>query len=96
MGFTHWHIDYAAIRFDATNNLDGSLEWSEPVFYDIDGQFRAGNFGYFTFNIDETRRVWKIVSDGVESITFRTYGLCDNGSNGSNEQNTIYLTRVGP
>ncbi|MFM7104545.1 MAG: hypothetical protein ACKOW8_03415 [Flavobacteriales bacterium] len=96
VGFTRWHLDYSSIRFEALNNPDGSLTWSEPYFYDIHGQYGPDDLGYFVFNINGSRRVWQIVSDGLESIVFRTSGLWPQSSNGHNEQITLHLTRIGP
>jgi hypothetical protein len=48
------------------------------------------------FDYDGTRRVWKIIDDGVESLVIRTSGSYDYGSNSSGEQTVMYLTRVGP
>lgn len=96
VGFTRWHLDYSTIRFGGSNNPDGSVTWGEPYFYDIQGQYNANDYGYFVFNIDGTRRVWKIIDDQLESITFRTSGQWANSSNGPNEQLTLQLTRTGP
>jgi hypothetical protein len=96
VGFTRWHLDYSAIRFTANNNPDGSLEWGSPYFYDTMGQGSIYDFGYIQFDINGTRRVWKIVDDALESLTFRTAGLWANSANGPNEQITIHLTRTGP
>ena len=96
VGFTRWHLDYSTIRFEATNQPDGSVEWGEPYFYSVQGQYSSDDLGYISFNINGTRRVWKIIDDQAESITLRTSGLWANSSNGPNEQNTIHLTRTGP
>lgn len=96
VGFTRWHLDYSTIRFEATNQSDGSVVWGEPYFYSLQGQHSSDDLGYITFNINGTRRVWKIIDDQAESITLRTSGLWANSSNGPNEQNTIHLTRIGP
>jgi hypothetical protein len=96
VGFTRWHLDYSTIRFEANNQPDGSVEWGEPYFYSVQGQYSPDDLGYISFNINGTRRVWKIIDDQVESITFRTSGLWANRSNGPNEQITIHLTRTGP
>ena len=96
VGFTRWHLDYSAIRFGGTNNPDGSVTWGEPYFYDIQGQYDANDYGYLVFNINGSRRVWKIIDDQLESITLRTSGQWASSSNGPNEQTTIQLTRIGP
>ena len=96
VGFTRWHLDYSAIRFTAHSNTDGSTDWTDEYFYYVKGQVNEYDLGYFEFDIAGTKRVWKIIDDGAESIVFRTSGQWANGSAGANEQITLFLTRTGP
>jgi len=52
--------------------------------------------GYISFNYEGTKRVWKIIDDGLESLVIRTSGSYDYGNNTSGETTTMFLTRVGP
>jgi hypothetical protein len=62
----------------------------------VHGQNSIYDLGYIIFDYDGTRRVWKIIDDGVESLVIRTSGSYDFGSNSSGETTTMFLTRVGP
>ena len=50
----------------------------------------------FDFNKKTNSSEWKIIDDGVESLTIRTSGQWVNGNSGSNESFTLHMTRVGP
>jgi hypothetical protein len=53
--------------------------------------------GYLNIEFDNgTKRVFKIVEDGLESITLRTTGQWVSGSAGEATTMTIYLTKIGP
>jgi len=60
------------------------------------GHYSIYDLGYIQLNINSSSRTFKILSDGLESLTLRTTGLWPSGSSGSDESVTLYLTRVGP
>lgn len=96
VGFTRLHLDYSTISFTPKEKIDGSTEWLDKYLYYVTGQNSDLDLGYFQFEIDGTKRIWKIIDDGAESIVFRTTGQWVNGSSGSNDQITMFLTRTGP
>jgi hypothetical protein len=96
VGFTKMALDYSVIFFNPTNNVDGSTTWNKKFTYYVQGHNSLYEYGYIVFDYDGTRRVWKIIDDGVESLVIRTSGSYDYGSSSSGESTTMYLTRVGP
>lgn len=96
VGFTRLALDYSVIYFDPIDLPSGGTTWNKKYTYYTHGQLTVYDFGYIIFNYDGTRRVWKILDDGVESLVIRTSGSYDFGSNSSGETTTMFFTRVGP
>jgi hypothetical protein len=96
VGFTRLALDYSVIYFNPVDLPSGGTTWSKKYTYYTYGQRSVYDYGYIVFNYDGTRRVWKILDDGVESLAIRTSGSYDFGSNTSGETTTMFLTRVGP
>lgn len=97
VGQTRIALDYAMIYFDPVDNLStGSTTWTKEFTYYVHGHRNLYDLGYIVFDYDGTRRVWKIIDDGMESLVIRTSGSYDYGSNSSGESTVFYLTRVGP
>ena len=97
VGFTRLALDYGTIYFDPIDNIStGSTTWTKKYPYAVHGQNSVYDLGYIIFDYDGTRRVWKIIDDGTESLVIRTSGSYDSGSNSSGETTTMFLTRVGP
>ena len=97
VGFTKLALDYGTIYFNPIENqMSGSTTWTKQYPYVVHGQNSIYDLGYIIFDYDGTRRVWKIIDDGVESLVIRTSGSYDFGSNSSGETTTMFLTRVGP
>ena len=96
VGFTKMALDYSVIYFNPTNNVDGSTTWNKKFTYYVQGHNSLYEYGYIVFDYDGTRRVWKIIDDGVESLVIRTSGSYDYGSGSGGETTTMLLTRVGP
>lgn len=96
VGFTRLALDYSIIYFNPVDLPSGGTTWSKKYTYYTHGQRSVYDYGYIVFNYDGTRRVWKILDDGVESLAIRTSGSYDSGSNSSGETTTMFLTRVGP
>ena len=95
--FTKLALDYGTIYFNPIENqMSGSTTWTKQYPYVVHGQNSIYDLGYIIFDYDGTRRVWKIIDDGVESLVIRTSGSYDFGSNSSGETTTMFLTRVGP
>ena len=97
VGFTKLALDYGTIYFNPIENqMSGSTTRTKQYPYVVHGQNSIYDLGYIIFDYDGTRRVWKIIDDGVESLVIRTSGSYDYGSNSSGETTTMFLTRVGP
>jgi len=96
VGFTRLALDYSIIYFNPVDLPSGGTTWGKKYTYYTHGQRSVYDYGYIVFNYDGTRRVWKILDDGVESLAIRTSGSYDFGSNTSGETTTMFLTRVGP
>lgn len=96
VGFTRMALDYSIIYFNPVDLPSGGTTWTKKFTYYTHGQRTVYDFGYIVFDYDGTRRVWKILDDGAESLVIRTSGSYDFGSNSSGETTTMYLTRVGP
>ena len=96
VGFTRIALDYSVIYFSPIDMANGTTNWTKKFTYYVNGQRNVYDYGYIVFDYDGTRRVWKILDDGVESLVIRTSGSYDYGSNSSGETTTMYFTRVGP
>jgi hypothetical protein len=96
VGITKLALDYSVIYFNPVEQPSGSTTWNKKYTYYVQGHNNLYDLGYIVFDYDGTRRVWKIIDDGVESLVIRTSGSYDYGSNSSGEQTVMYLTRVGP
>jgi hypothetical protein len=96
VGFTEMSMDYSVIYFDPTNNPNGTTTWGKKFTYYIQGHHNINDLGYIVFDYEGTRRIWKIIDDGQESLVIRTSGSYDSGANSSGETTTMFLTRVGP
>jgi len=96
VGITKLALDYSVIYFNPVVQPSGSTTWNKKYTYYVQGHNNLYDLGYIVFDYDGTRRVWKIIDDGVESLVIRTSGSYDYGSNTSGEQTVLYLTRVGP
>lgn len=96
VGFNRLALDYGTIYFDPVDLPSGSTIWNKQYTYYVHGQVTVYDYGYIVFDYDGTRRVWKILEDGMESLVIRTSGSYDSGSNSSGETTTMFLTRVGP
>jgi hypothetical protein len=96
VGFTRLALDYSVIYFYPIDLPSGGTTWTKKFTYYVHGQRNVYDLGYIVFDYDGTRRVWKIIDDGPESLVIRTSGSYDYGSNSSGETTTMFLTRVGP
>lgn len=97
VGSTRWHFDYSCVSFNPNHTNTGQVVWSEKYFYDLTPGFTQFDFGYVEFNLNGYVIVFKILEDGLESLTFRTTGQWnDNNYSLSEKFVTIQLTRVGP
>jgi hypothetical protein len=54
------------------------------------------NVGHIKFQVNGSVRIFKIISDGIESLTLRTTGLWPYANIGPNQLVTLQLTRIGP
>ena len=84
--------------FNNSTKTDEDLDKfiNKKFTYYVHGQRTVYDYGYIVFDYDGTRRVWKILDDGAESLVIRTSGSYDYGSNSGGETTTMFLTRVGP
>lgn len=96
VGFTKMALDYSVIYFNPTDTPIGTTTWGKKFTYYVQGHNSIYDYGYIVFDYDGTRRVWKIIDDGLESLVIRTSGSYDYSSNSSGETTTMFLTRVGP
>jgi len=95
VGFTSWAMDYAHIYMVPERNSAGGTDWQKRYFYSILNQ-TVGDLGYLTFNCEGSRRIFKIIDDGLESLILRSSGQWGYAQLGPNVSLTLYLTRVGP
>ena len=97
VGFTGWAFDASQIYMSPYTNQMGTKVWSERYFYEV-RQFgiTANDKGYIQFYVNGTKRIFKIIDDGFESLTLRTTGQWPIGNNGSEISITLQLTRIGP
>ena len=96
VGFTRIAMDYATIYMNPVEYPNGTTVWTDKYYYFVHGQYSAYELGYIQFDYNGTRRTWKIIDDGMESLVLRTSGSYDYGNAGPQETTTIFLTRVGP
>jgi len=87
IGDTIFEMDYSTIRF---NPIQGGLNWEKEYYYYTGGQHTVYDFGYIKFDCEGTRRVWKILEDGTESLTIRIQ------PNEYGDYMVLSLTRIGP
>ena len=96
VGFTRWHLDYSVISFYPIPNGDGTTHWQRQYFYSVIGHNNIYDLGYIQFHINGSVRTFKILDDGLESLTLQTTGLWPYANEGPNQIVTLHLTRVGP
>jgi hypothetical protein len=96
VGFTRWHLDYSVISFNPTTLPTGQVLWGDQFFYRIINYYSIYDLGYIDITMGGNRRLFKIVDDGLESLTLRTTGRWVGNTYYSNESVTLHLTRVGP
>ena len=96
VGFTRWALDYSVISFYPIQNRSGTTTWQRQYFYTIVGHNNIYDLGYLQFQINGSVRTFKILDDGLESLTLQTTGLWPYSSSGPNQIVTLHLTRVGP
>jgi hypothetical protein len=96
VGFTRIAFDYSTIYMNPVEHSNGITSWTTEYEYFVHGQYGPNELGYIQFDYNGTRRTWKIIDDGMESLVLRTSGSYDYGNAGPMESTTIFLTRVGP
>ena len=96
VGFTRWHLDYSVISFYPIPNGDGTTTWQRQYFYQVINHNSIYDLGYIKFQVNGSVRIFKILSDGFESITLRTTGSWPYANIGPNQLVTLQLTRIGP
>jgi len=97
VGFTKWHLDYSVISFKPHTLPTGKTVWEKQYFYNVINHYSIYDLGYIDFTMEDgSRRVFKILDDGVENLVLRTTGQWAYGSSGTNVSITLFLTRVGP
>jgi hypothetical protein len=97
VGFTEWAFDASQIYMSPYTNQTGTKVWSEKYFYEVHQYgITSNDKGYIQFYINGTKRIFKIIDDGLESLTLRTTGQWPIGNNGPDISITLQLTRVGP
>ncbi len=96
VGFTRWHLDYSVISFFPIPTGTGATHWQRQYFYEVINHNSIYDLGYIKFQVNGSVRIFKIISDGLESLTLRTTGLWPNANVGPNQLVTLQLTRIGP
>lgn len=96
IGFTMWHFDYSIISFLPQQNGNGRTVWKKQYYYSVINHNNIYNLGYIEFNVNGSKRIFKILDDGLESLTLRTTGPWPYNNLTTNQHITIHLTRVGP
>ena len=69
VGLTRLALDYSVIYFDPVDLPSGSTTWNKMFTYYVQGHNNLYDLGYIVFDYDGTRRVWKIIDDGVDSYS---------------------------
>ena len=96
VGFTRWHLDYSVISFYPLSLGNGTTQWQRQYFYSIIHHNNIYDLGYLQFQINGSVRTFKILDDGLESLTLQTTGLWPYSNLGPNQIVTLHLTRIGP
>lgn len=97
LGITRWHFDYMEVAFCPVPNQWGSFDWQKKCFYDLIPGSTIYDFGYVQLKLNGTVLTFHILSDGTESLLFRTTGQWTNdGFNLTEKTLTIQFTRIGP
>jgi hypothetical protein len=96
LGITKWHFDYTTISMKPTQMQQGRVIWEKKYYYNVINHYSNYDLGYIDFNCDGRRRVFKILDDGITSLTLNTMGRWGYSTVGSNVSLTLYLTRIGP
>lgn len=96
VGFTRWAFDYSVIYLYPTQSGGGTTTWQRQYFYSVINHNNIYDLGYIQFYVNGSVRTFKILDDGLESLTLQTTGLWPYSSSGPNQIVTLQLTRVGP
>jgi hypothetical protein len=96
VGFTRWHFDYTILSFYPVSMGDGTTNWQRKYFYTVVNHESIYDLGYIKFQVNGSVRIFKILDDGMESLTLQSTGLWPYSSSGPNEVVMIHLTRIGP
>jgi hypothetical protein len=96
VGFTRWHFDYSVISLYPIQQGNGTTNWQRKYFYSVIRNYNAYDLGYIQFYVNGSVRTFKILNDGLESLTLQTTGLWPYSSLGPNQIVTLQLTRIGP
>jgi hypothetical protein len=96
VGFTRWHFDYSVISLYPIQQGNGTTNWQRKYFYSVIRNYNAYDLGYIQFYVNGSVRTFKIINDGLESLTLQTTGLWPYSSSGPNQIVTLQLTRIGP
>ena len=96
VGFTRWHFDYSVISLYPIQQGNGTTNWQRKYFYSVIRNYNTYDLGYIQFYVNGSVRTFKILDDGLESLTLQTTGLWPHSSSGPNQIVTLQLTRVGP
>jgi hypothetical protein len=96
VGFTRWAFDYSTIYLYPNQTNTGTVQWQRQYFYNVIGHNNIYDLGYIQFYVNGSVRTFKILDDGLESLTLQTTGLWPYSSSGPNQIVTLHLTRVGP
>jgi len=96
VGFSRWHFDYSVISLYPVNDANGTTHWQRQYFYTVIRNYNVYDLGYIQFYVNGSVRTFKILDDGLESLTLQTTGLYPYANVGPNQIVTLHLTRVGP
>ena len=97
VGFTKWYINNYQIMFNPTTLPTGKTIWNDKYYYSITNEYVTYDYGYIHLTLDNgSTRIFKILDDGLETLTLRTTGLWPQGQYGNQITITISLTRIGP
>lgn len=89
VGETKWSFDYSKIYMKNVNNI-----WQKQYYYFTYWQTNY-DYGYIEFNTENGMQVFKILDDGIESLTLQVSNEWNNG-NTNYQILTLHLTRIGP
>jgi hypothetical protein len=96
VGFTRWHFDYSVISLYPIQQGNGTTTWQRQYFYSVIRNYNVYDLGYIQFYVNGSVRTFKILDDGLESLTLQTTGLWPYSNMGPNQIVTLHLTRIGP